>query len=240
MLQCLACELCRDMLKKIKVFHLHWGEKNPENVSINISWCKIPNSTFQALHTSKIEDWMVGMCRKKCFLSYVAGERGQSWAVLLAGEDGCGWNAPDEGGECNEGFRSKQSRAANPVHGEAWVGGDADQNAVLVVFHRQGAGAQDHGWDSGCLSGGTFLKAEREPDAVGKAKYAEPSHPIGWTHLPHTWDAARNGWEPTFTFKKIFFISLFWHWLRYFLRTSFPFIMLTLRLIYPVKINGIN
>lgn len=63
------------MLKKIKVFHLPWGEKNPENVSINISWCKIPNSTFQALHTSKIEDWMVGMWGKKCFLAYVARER---------------------------------------------------------------------------------------------------------------------------------------------------------------------
>lgn len=70
MLQCLAWELCRDMLKKIKVFHLHWGGKNPENVSIHIS----PNPTFQALHTSKIEGWMVRMCGKKRFLTYVARE----------------------------------------------------------------------------------------------------------------------------------------------------------------------
>lgn len=60
MLQCLAREHRRGMLKKIKVFHLHWGgRKNPENVSINTSWCKTPNSTFQALHISKIEDEMV-------------------------------------------------------------------------------------------------------------------------------------------------------------------------------------
>lgn len=131
------------MLKKIKVFHLHWGGKNPENVSINISWCKIPNSTFQALHASKIEDWMVGMCSKRCFLSYVARE-GDSHGQFFWQEKMVVAEMP----LMRVGSAMKSSgvsRAANPVHGEAWVGGDAGQNAVLVVFYRQGAGAQDHG-----------------------------------------------------------------------------------------------
>lgn len=56
MRQCLACEHHRGTLKKNKSvpFTLR-GEKNPENVSINTVWCKTPNSTFQALHVSKIE-----------------------------------------------------------------------------------------------------------------------------------------------------------------------------------------
>lgn len=44
-----------------------------------------------------------------------------------------------------EEFGSEQSGAANPVHGEAWVGGGTGQRAVPVVFHGLGAGTQDHG-----------------------------------------------------------------------------------------------
>lgn len=55
MLQCLACKHRGGMLKKISVpFTLR--EKNPGNVSINISWCKTPNSTFWALYISKMEN----------------------------------------------------------------------------------------------------------------------------------------------------------------------------------------
>lgn len=188
------------------MFHLHWGEKISENVSINISWCKIPNSTFQALRTSKIEDWILGMCSKKCFLSYVAGEG----TVMGSSSGKRGWlllKCPWWRWGVQWRVQEWAEQGSKPCAWEAWVGGDADQNAVLVVFHRQGAGAQDHGWDPGCLSGGIFLKAERNQMLWGKQNVQSPPHPIDWTHLPHTWDADRNGWEPASIFRKIFFIS---------------------------------
>lgn len=59
MLQCLACEHCRGMLKKIKVFHLHWGKKIQRMFLLILAGVKTPDSAFQALYISAIEGWLV-------------------------------------------------------------------------------------------------------------------------------------------------------------------------------------
>lgn len=185
MLQCLACELCRDTLKKIKVFHLHWGGKNPENVSINISWCKIPNSAFQALHTSKIEDWMVGMCGQKRFLTDVARYRdshGQFFwqekmvvAEMSLMKVGCAMksSAVSRAGKqtlCvgsvgRWGCRPEGSACGFPWT-RSWCSGPQLRSWMFIRRH-------------------TFKRWE-EPEAVGKQNVQSSPHPIGWTHLPCT------------------------------------------------------